>query len=203
MDHEEIARSLRVIRETMESSSRYTNIPALGYVAAGALGLIGPALTFWLLGPEKLAGAAFTGWDVGLLCALWTVVFFGAAGASGWLTIRRARSHGIRAWNSLAARMYLAQLPQVLATLVITIALVNRGQYLILPAVWLLAYGVILFGFSYFTGRDHFAQALIFLGLGAVAAFVSGLTALELMALGFGVTNLAFGAKALVKEWMA
>ncbi len=37
----DIERALKFIRQTMESSSRYTNVPASGYLATGVLGLVG------------------------------------------------------------------------------------------------------------------------------------------------------------------
>lgn len=201
MDRKEIEASLNLIRETMESATRYRLVPPEGHVAAGILGVIAPLLTFWWLGAEKLARPAeLGGWDVAVLTTLWLSVLAAAAWLSYRFNLARARRLQVSAWSSLARRMYLAQVPQVVVAGALSIALAAHHLFILIPAVWLLSYGLIIFAFSYFTGRDHYYQALLFLvfGLGALLASATG--ALVLLGAGFGGVNLVFGIGAWVRE---
>ena len=60
----------------------------------------------------------------------------------------------------------------------------------LVPALWLLHYGLIIFSFSYFTGWEHRAQSFVFLALGATALLGPGCLALPLLAAGFGLVHL-------------
>ena len=53
MEFTEIARDLKVIRQTMESSLRYTNIPAAAHFTAGGVGLLGSWGTYFVLGKRE------------------------------------------------------------------------------------------------------------------------------------------------------
>ncbi|MBD3306885.1 hypothetical protein GF348_10930 [candidate division KSB3 bacterium] len=77
----DIERDLKFIRKTMESSSRYTNVPALGYLAAGALGLAGTIITYFYLKTEKITYMeSITLDDMWMLVLIWGVVFVAAVG---------------------------------------------------------------------------------------------------------------------------
>jgi len=181
------------IKKTMERAGRYTNIPTAGYLAAGLLGLAGVGATYWRLGPEKAGRLrplpSAEGWTLG---AIWLAVLL-LAGLGAWAaTLREARRNATAPWDALAARLFLSQIPQLLAAGLLTLALARAGAYQLVPALWLLHYGVIAFSFSYFTGREHRIQSLWFLGLGALALFGPDAWALPLLGLGFGGGHLLF-----------
>jgi hypothetical protein len=193
MAYEEIERDLAFIRRTMECAERYRNIPPLGYLSVGALGLAGPAASFAVLGGGRGSSLEAVGpGELLLLGAIWIAVLLGALASMAVFSFLRARRHGIRAWNSLAARMVLSQLPIVLVSGLLTLALAVRGALPLVPALWLLDYSVICFAFSYFTGLDHRIQGLLFLLLGGAALCLPGL-GLTLLAAGFGGVHIAFG----------
>ena len=121
------------------------------------------------------------------------MVFLAALGAAIFFSRRQARRQQMSAWNSLAARMFLSQVPLVLITAILTVGITFKGYYDIIPALWLGLYGVILFSFSYFTGRQHRIEALAFLGLSVPALFVSGPIALLLLGMGFGGIHILGG----------
>jgi hypothetical protein len=201
MERDQVEQDLKFIKETMEASTRYTNLPPLGYLLAGGLGLVGPWLTWVIIGAAKAADPRlFTGWDVALLAALWIAVLAGAAGGSVYLAMARARRLGQKAMTPPARRMFSSQFPLLGAAAVLTLGLFASRDFGLIPGLWLLSYGVVLFGFHYYTGRDHLVKSFIFLALGAVAVFSSGATALVMLAIGFGSLNLAFGVKNLLAD---
>jgi hypothetical protein len=194
MEPNQAAKDLEIIRQTMEASMRYTNVPALGYLTAGGLGLLGVLLTYVIAGWSGVSDPAGLSHEQARdLTWLWLAVLVLAAGSSAVIIAIRSAMQGVPAWNSLAARMYGSQMPLVLAAGILTLALGLRHQYDLVPAVWLLGFGVIIISFSAFTGALQRFEGLLFLLLGAAAAFSHGHLALLLLAAGFGVVLLGSG----------
>ncbi len=190
----DIERDLRFIRKTMESSSRYTNVPASGYLITGVLGLAGTWGTYIFLGKEKVLNTALIApGEIKALMFLWILVFVAAVGIVIFCAWRKARKHRISAWNSLAARMFLSQVPLALVTGVLTLAMAREGFYDFIPGMWLGIYGTILYSFSYFTGVEHKIEGIAFILLGITVLFVQGTIGLFLLGLGFGGIHILAG----------
>jgi len=168
-----IERDLKLIRQMMESSSRYTNIPASGYAAAGVFGLFGAWRTALFFQSRNVTDrAALEGVNMLPLAATWLAIFLLTLIVVSALSWLKARKHGASAWNSLAARMFLSQIPVIVVAGILTVALGMHGDADMIPAVWLGLYGVVLYSFSYFTGIEHKIESLAFIALSAMAAFV-------------------------------
>lgn len=192
---DEIEQDLKVIRQAMDVSSRYTNITARGYLSSGLCGFLGTVGTYLYLGHAKATDLSrITAADLPGLFAIWASVFLVAVGSVMFFSWRKARKNGIRVWNSLASRMFLSQVPLILATGVFTFAMALKGYYPLIPGLWLTIYGVILYSFSYFTGPGHKWEALTFMLFGIGALFGDGLLGLFLLGLGFGGIHIASGA---------
>ena len=190
----QIERDLKLIRQMMESSSRYTNIPASGYAVAGLFGLFGAWRTALFIQRHHLTDrASLPTSDMLPLAGLWLAIFVITAFVVGALSWRKARLHGVSAWNSLAARMFLSQIPAVVVAGMLTVALGMHGASGMIPALWLSQYGVILYSFSYFTGVEHKIESLAFLAFGAIAAFAPLNWQPSLLGLGFGGVHLLSG----------
>jgi len=184
---DEVERDLKVIRQAMEASSRYTNITARGYFFTGVVALLGVWQTYTLLGHAKLTNLTLiTLADRQGLLLIWGTVFVAALGIVAFFSWRKARRNQISAWNSLAARMFYSQIPLVGIAGILTLALGRQGYYAVIPGVWLALYGVILYSFSYFTGRGHKIEGSLFMLLGCVALFAPGPFTLFLLGAGFG-----------------
>lgn len=201
MANEQALDDLKFIKRAMRASTKYTNIPPLGYLFSGLFGLAGPVYTYLYLGAEKVADPSLiTVFDVVILATAWGVILIGSALASAIFSVLRARRLGKSAWNSLVARMLGSQAPTLLAAGVLTVGLAGHGQYDLIPGLWLISYGLILFSLYYFTGKDHLIQSAVFMALGTAAMFSPALVSLALLAAGFGATNLFFGVKGLLRE---
>ena len=166
---DDIERDLKIIRRAIENSSRYTNITARGYVFAGIFGILGVYGTYWFLGRGKVSDMSLiTPEDVKILMVIWTLVFVAAVGVVMFFSWSKARKNQISAWNSLAARMLLSQIPLIAVTGIFTMAMALKGYYDLIPGLWLGIYGVILYSFSYFTGIGHKIEGLLFMVLGII-----------------------------------
>lgn len=196
-----LAKQLAYIKKTMEASGTYSNIPAYGYISAGLLGLTGCLISFGYLGIEKLDDlSSLKIPDIWVLGVIWGMVFIAAVLAVVVFTIRDARKRNDEAWNSLASRLFLSQIPSVLAAGVLTMALINRGEFDLVPSVWLLLYGVIVFSFHYFTGIEHKIQGIIFLGAGIASLLMTGYYSLIMLAVCFGGLHIFFGCIKIIRK---
>jgi len=197
----DIERDLKFIRETMESSSRYTNVPASGYLITGLLGFAGTCGTYAYLGGKKVSDMLLiTPEDMKILVAIWLIVFVTAVGSVAFCSWRKAQKHALTAWNSLAARMLLSQIPLIVVTGIITIAMAIEGYYSVIPGMWLGIYGTVLYSFSYFTGIEHKIEGIAFIGLGFIVLFVHGAVGLVLLGVGFGGIHIVAGIWRLFLE---
>ena len=197
----ELERELKLIRKIMESSSRYTNIPAAGYIGVGIVGTLGALATFLLLTPaQRLDVTLLSRHEAKYLTLLWSCVLMTAILTLVFFSWQKAKQHQVAAWNSLAARMVLSQVPLVLMAGILTGVLALKGHYDLIPGVWLGLYGVVLYSFSYFTGFEHKVESSVFIFLGTVALCVSFQTAVILLGLGFGGIHILAGIWRIVVE---
>ena len=197
----EIERDLKFIRQAMESSSRYTNVPASGYLLTGLLGLAGTWGTFAFLGREKIADTTFiTSRDIRILIAIWALVLVTAVGSVAFCSWRKARKYGRSAWNSIVTRMLLSQIPLLVVTGVLTFAMTKEGYFAFIPGMWLGIYGTVLYSFSYFTSIEHKIEGTAFIILGVTVMFIHGASGLALLGVGFGGIHLVAGIWRLFSE---
>jgi hypothetical protein len=201
MGHAEMERDLAYIKRTMEVATRYDNIPPAGYLLTGLLGLAGAGGTYLVLGADGARRIDdLTAIDLWQLGALWSGVLVLALVILAVAAVMRARHRGIAAWNSLATRMFVSKLPHVVAAGLLTVALVRLGHAGLIPALWLLQYGVITYSFSYFAGRDHQLLGAVLIALGAAALFGPGSWSLPLLAVGLGLGHLVFGVARMIRN---
>ena len=200
MGYEKVERDLAFIKRTMEAATRYDNIPPVGYLLTGLIGAGGAGGSYFWLGGQ---GAA----DLGRLPAdrllplglIWGGALLLALAVLALSSILRSRARGITAWSSLATRMFASQLPLAVAAGLLTVGLIRADQLVLVPAVWLLLYGVIAFSFSYFSGRDHQLVGLGFLGLGAAALFGPPVWGIPLLGAGFGGLHVVLGLFRMIR----
>ena len=184
---------LAFIKSTMEITTRYRNIPAAGYIFAGILGAAGAVATF-LIGLAEEQGAYRLKPEILLyLAVIWGCVLILAVCGAVVFSLMKAKKNGFSPWNSLAARMFFSQIPMAAVTAVLTAGCIAKGCVEIIPAIWLLSFGVVCHSFSYFTGNDHKIQGILFIALGVWALFAPINVSVILLGAGFGGVLLVFG----------
>jgi hypothetical protein len=178
--HAKAEDNLRFIRETMERAGSFTAVSGWGQVGIGATAL----LAAWLA-----AGAA-TG-DRWL--ALWLGEAAVAVAIAMATTTWKTRDHRVPIVSGPARKFALSFVPPMVAGAVLTIVFVSRGEYTLLPAMWMLLYGAAVVSAGTFSVRVVPFMGACFMACGA-AVLVFPSTANIMMAVAFGGLHLAFGA---------
>lgn len=172
---------LRFIRRTMESASAFTGVSGWGQIAIGIIALVtafasrtiqpGPT---WL--GEWLAAAALAV-VVGVASSIWKG--------------RRAREPIIFA---PLRKFVLGFAPPISVGVVLTFYFARLGLFGLLPACWLLLYGAGVMTGGMFSVRSVPVMGICFMVLGCVAVLTPVSWSAALLAAGFGVLPIVFGA---------
>lgn len=133
---EDARRELETIRSLMERARHYRHLPPLAPLLGGLLALGGGAWTHLRL-PEGP-----TGGSVPEFAPLWGGIFVVSLAAQLLLSHRAARQAGSSLWSPLAAEIVHALWSPLLVALCLTVALVRSGVPDLVPALWMLCYGV-------------------------------------------------------------
>jgi hypothetical protein len=177
---EHAAANLRFIRETMEHSSRFTDVPGKGTVMIGISALIASLV------------AAGQGSD-----AAWVRVWEVEAAVAGLIAavgvVLKAEGDWARLLAAPARKFALGLAPPLVAGAVLTAVLQREGLYDPIPGMWLLLYGTAVVTAGAFSVRVLPAMGLCFLLLGVVALHAPAAWQDGLMAAGFGGLHVAFG----------
>ncbi len=173
--------NLRFIRDTMERAHSFTGVPGWGGVGMGVTALAAawiaaqqPTLDRWLL--------------------TWV--------AEGWLAfaigviamVRKAPAGDTPLTSKPGRRFVLAYVPPILAGAVLTVVLYRAGLTGLLPGVWLLLYGTGVVTGGALSVPLVPVMGACFVGLGTVALFAPAAWGDWLLAAGFGLVHIGFGA---------
>jgi hypothetical protein len=171
---------LRFIRDTMASTSSFTAISGLGFAIVGLSAIV--------------TGAVSHAFDVPLHRVLaWAgdAVFAVIVGLT--TTAMKARKAGQELLSRPFRKFALGLAPAILAGGVLTIVLLQHGEYDLLPGLWLLLYGVGLAAGGAYSVSSVPIMGAAFMTLGVLAAFTPQWGRWWMLA-GFGVLHMLFGA---------
>ncbi|MCC7174889.1 MAG: hypothetical protein IT159_06805 [Bryobacterales bacterium] len=178
--HERAMDHLRYIRETMEGAAPFTAVPGFGGIGMGATALFAAMVAAHQPTPGR--------W-----LAVWLAEGAVAAAIGIFAMVHKAR--GVR--ESILSRplrkFALGLLPPMLTAALLTLVLYRAGFAVLLPAVWLLLYGVGVVAAGAFSVKVVPAMGVCFMGLGAAALFLPLDAGNWLLAAGFGGLHTGFG----------
>lgn len=189
---------LRVIRQAMERSTRYSTLSGLSGVAVGSIALLGCVLTRYLV--KEAPEPQWKYWFVGV----WSLVLIASLVADYFFSKRRAARVGKTAFSPLGKHLTRAAAPGFLAALAFSAFYAfhpdgiggyeSAGAYLY--GAWMLCYAVSLLSVGMFSVREVSYLGWAFLGAGALTlllppGFLFGPRAL--MALTFGGFHIVYG----------
>ena len=181
--HERALADLRYIRDTVESAGAFTAVSGLGGVTMGVVGLVAA-----LIAAGKAEPALLRQW-----LWIWLAAAVVATTVGIVSMVLKSRKAGESLVSAPARRFALAFLPAIAAGGALTVTLVNRGAFDLLPPLWLLMYGVAVSAGGALSVRVVPFMGITLLVMGVAALFVPFATANILLGLGFGVVQILGG----------
>jgi hypothetical protein len=181
------AENIRYIRDAMERAGSFTSVPGWGMVAFGITALATAAIA----GPLPAArpyGSAGDRWLV-----LWLAEAVLALGIGCVTLIGKARAANDPLLSGPGRRFGLSFLPPIVAGALLTMALYQIEQFVLLPGSWLLLYGTGVTTAGAFSVRPVPLMGLGFMALGTVALFAPASWGHAFLAAGFGGLHIVFG----------
>lgn len=200
MDSREATQHLAAIRRIMESATQLTVLPGWAAVIGGVAALVGCGATYPPLGGLDLADAAklSVGGRAGLV-AVWAAVGVFGVVLDVALTVRLARKRGRNPWSRLAQLTAYAMAPCLAVALALTLGLIGRGEWGMIPAVWIMLYGAAVWMASVMSIRAPGWLGLYFIAAGVVTLFWAQPIALVMIGLTYGLGHVVFGVYLLRK----
>ncbi len=185
---EEARENLRVIRQTMERSTKYSTLSGLSGVLIGLTAIASVLVTSHVLGTALDPAAAYP--KLGLL---WLLTLALAVGIEFACNKRRAKSIGKRVASPLGAHIIVAALPAFVAALALTVFFVVHGLAPFVWGIWMLTYGLAICAVGLFSVRPVSYLGAAFVLAGAVTLLLPVQVALAMMALTFGGFHIVYG----------
>ena len=181
--------SLLYIRRTLEAAGRLSTVSGSGIFFVGIMALA-----------AVLANTRFTGtpWDAGVrpyrALAVWAVLLLFSAAVTALSMAQKSRHTGVAFWSPVLRKaLWPFSAPMALGA--ILSAAVFRAQNLeLLPVIWLGCYGAALTAAGVMSVSPVRWMGISFLLLAASAAFLPASAGLALLAAGFGLLHIIFGA---------
>ncbi len=172
---------LRYIRETMERAAEFTAVPGWGGIAMGI---------------TALAAAFFASRQTtpGAWLAVWLVEAFVAVSIAAPAAATKAHRANSRLFSGPGRKFLLSFAPPIVVGGLLTFVLFQAGAIATLPGVWLLLYGTAVVTGGAFSVRVVPVMGLCLMALGATALLAPAAWGDALMAVGFGVLQIFFGA---------
>jgi len=172
---------LRYIRETMAGAAEFTAVPGWGGVAMGITALAAAFLAERQSAPRT--------W-----LAVWLIEAFVAVTIAASAAATKAHRANSELFSGPGRKFLFSFAPPIIVGGLLTVALFLSGAFSLLPGIWLLLYGTAIVTGGAFSVRVVPVMGLCLMTLGATALFVPSSWGNALMALGFGVLQIGFGA---------
>jgi hypothetical protein len=179
--HERALDDIRYIRSAVENAGQFTAVSGRGGVAMGVTGLV-----------AAVAAATQTSFPLRWL-AIWLTAAVVAASIGVLSMAWKSRRAGSSLASAPARRFALAFFPAIAAAAALTIVLVGRAEFDLLPGMWLLLYGVAISAGGALSVRVVPFMGLMFLMTGGAALLVPFAAANILLGVGFGLVQIGGG----------
>lgn len=181
--------SLLYIRRTLEAAGRLSTVSGSGIFFVGIMALAAVVANTRVTGtPWDQDGRSYRALTV------WAVLLVFSAAVTALSMARKSRHTGVAFWSPVLRKaLWPFSAPMALGA--ILSAAVLRAQNLeLLPVIWLGCYGAALTAAGVMSVSPVRWMGISFLLLAASAAFLPASAGLALLAAGFGLLHIIFGA---------
>ena len=210
---DEAREHLRVIRQTMERSTKYSTLSGLSGVLIGMVAIVGVWLTHSVMPvanayPPTWGSYLSPGTDVAIplppplevmqylclrLAAIWMSVLLIAIAIDFLANKRRAARVGKTVVSPIGGHILLAALPGFLTGGVLTYFFIKHGLLFSVWGVWMLCYGLAICAVGLFSVKPVSALGGAFVLAGAVTLLLPNAAQLPMMAITFGGFHIIYG----------
>ena len=200
MESKEALENLATIRKIMESATQLTVMPGAAAIAGGVLALIGCVGTYFAMRSVDFAQMAqmTTNKQLGLI-GMWVGLGILAVVIDIAVSVRLAKKQDSNPWTRLGELTAYIMAPAFLAALIISIALWQRGEWRMAPAIWMMLYGVAIWMTSILSLRAPKVLGLAFFLAGVVTLFWAAPIGLIMVGCTFGLGHILLGAYLLAR----
>ncbi len=181
---DEARENLRVIRQVMERSTKYSTLSGLSGVLIGLAAIAGVAATAHV---QNVYAHPLT------LALIWLAVLAVAVAVDFARNKRRAAQVGKRVVSPLGAHILVAALPAFFAGALLTVFFGLHHLLFYVWGVWMLCYGLAICAVGLFSVRPVSYLGLAFVLAGALTLFIGLPYHLSMMCLTFGGFHIAYG----------
>lgn len=181
--------NLRIIRETMERSTKHSSLSGVAGLLIGVWAILGVEATRRMVGP---APSDLTAHPTRTMM-IWGVVLVVSAFTELVLNKRRAASVGKKIFSTLGARIVQAAGPSFFAGAIVTEFLFEQKMLGFAFAFWMLAYGLAICAVGTFSVRPVSVLGWAFIVAGTIALGLGPAMGLTMMAIAFGGLHIGYG----------
>lgn len=194
MNPDKAAAELKIIRQLMERPIRFSAMSGLSGILAGLAALAGLALDWHISHTVDYVEAFWFN------LAVWAGVFLVAFAAAALLTYVRERRQGMPFWTRMKWRVLRTLLPPFVAGAGLTVLIAARwyagigpNQWGLIPAIWMLFYGVACWQVAEFSIPELRAMSAAFISLGLLSAGLFQDSPYWMLGVSFGGVHIVYG----------
>jgi hypothetical protein len=186
-DAREAEEHLRVIRDLMERSTKYSTFSGLSGILAGVASIAGCVVTQML----QARYSQPSDFRIPFLVT-WSAVILFAIGVDYLLTKRRAAGVGKLILSRLGKQMFLAAAPGLGTGALLTLYFLSKNLLPDVYPVWMLCYGIAVSAVGLFSQREVSYLGAAFLVAGALTLLFLPTLGLPMMAVTFGGFHIVY-----------
>jgi hypothetical protein len=184
----EAEENLRVIRDLMERSTKYSTFAGVSGILAGIASIVGCLATSTL---ERARPT--TGEFPFCFLLVWSLVIVFALGADYLRNKRRAARVGKHVISRLGKQMLLGSAPGLGTGVLLTLFFLRHGLLAYIYPVWMLCYGIAVCAVGQFSQREVSYLGAAFLWIGTMTLLLPQEWGLLMMAVSFGGFHILYG----------
>ena len=171
---------LRFIRETMENAAAFTAVSGWGMVAVGAVAFGAAAIA---VAQPTVRGQLIT----------WFAAAAVAIAVSAYAIWRKAKRANAPLFHGAGRKFLLSFVPPMTVGAILTYVLLERGDFALVPSMWLMLYGTAVITGGAFSVRVVPLMGVLFIAAGVVSLMLPAWTIHWLLGGAFGALHLIFG----------
>jgi hypothetical protein len=193
MEASKYLKDIQDIKEMMSKSSQFISLSGLSGILAGIYALIGAIYANYLINIHEYTYITLESKTFKLIVLTAFIVLVLSVSTAYYLTVKKANKLGEQIWNTASKRVLINFAIPLVTGGIFSLLLVRQQNFVLIPPVTLLFYGLACLNASKYTFRDvrYLGITQIILGLLAVEFTGYGLL---FWVLGFGIAHILYGS---------